>query len=323
MKGKHKITVKNQHIQYTLELERNITILSGNSGTGKTTLVALLSDYENLGKKSGVTIQCDKSCRVLSGIDWLVRLEQIRDSIVFVDEGNEFLSSVDFARAVKNSDNYYVLVTRESLYSLPYSVDAVLELKKTRSKSKRTYNRAYPYYKNIPKFTEQLNSVNVILSEDSGSGFEMFSNIAERYGIAAETADGKSNIYDYLQKNKDKRIMVVADGAAFGAEMEKVHKFSLLYPDRVVLYLPESFEWLLLKAGLVYDSEIRDILNNPSEFIESRIYLSWEQFFTELIIRKTEADTYKRYSKNKLALFYLQPKNVDSVVSVIEKNTGK
>lgn len=129
MKGKHKIEVRSKRIVFTIELERNITILRGDSATGKTTLIKMLSDYETYGRKSGVTVVCDKTCRVLAGVYWETQLNTIRDSIVFVDEGSTFVSSLDFARAFKRTDNYYVLVTRENLSTLPYSVNAILELK--------------------------------------------------------------------------------------------------------------------------------------------------------------------------------------------------
>lgn len=45
MKGKHKIEVRSKRIVFTIELERNITILRGDSATGKTTLVEMLSAY--------------------------------------------------------------------------------------------------------------------------------------------------------------------------------------------------------------------------------------------------------------------------------------
>ena len=48
-----------------------------------------------------------------------------RDSIVFIDEGNEFVRSDDFAREIQKTDNYYVIISRESLPSLPYSVDEI------------------------------------------------------------------------------------------------------------------------------------------------------------------------------------------------------
>ena len=58
----------------------------------------------------------------------------------------------------------------------------------------------------------------------------------------------------------------------------------------------ESFEWLLLKANLFRDSSIKDILEKPEEYIDSKEFLSWEQFFTSLIIEVSK-DTYLQYSK--------------------------
>lgn len=119
-----RIEVRSGRVVFTIELERNITILRGDSATGKTTLVEMLQAYETYGRQSGVTVSCDKPCRVLSGVNWELQLNATHDSIVFVDEGSTFVSSLDFARAIQHSDNYYVLVTREDLSTLPYSVNA-------------------------------------------------------------------------------------------------------------------------------------------------------------------------------------------------------
>ena len=56
MKGKHKIEVRSGRVVFTIELERNITILRGDSATGKTTLVEMLQAYETYGRQSGVTV---------------------------------------------------------------------------------------------------------------------------------------------------------------------------------------------------------------------------------------------------------------------------
>ena len=56
VKGKYKIRVSNSRVAYTLELERNITILTGESGIGKTVLVRLIQNYEEAGKQSGVSV---------------------------------------------------------------------------------------------------------------------------------------------------------------------------------------------------------------------------------------------------------------------------
>lgn len=70
MKGKHKIEVRSKRIVFTIELERNITILRGDSATGKTTLVEMLSAYENYGRKAVLRLSVTKraeSCPVHSG----------------------------------------------------------------------------------------------------------------------------------------------------------------------------------------------------------------------------------------------------------------
>ena len=148
MRGTYEVKVSNVNVSFTLELERNITILSGDSATGKTTLIEMLRDFEESGRSSGVTVHCKRPCRVLTNADWEYRLNGIRDSIVFLDEGNSFVKSEAFARAIQNSSNYYVIVTRESLYHLPYSVKAILKLKTTGRRGK-TYVRAYPQYDHL------------------------------------------------------------------------------------------------------------------------------------------------------------------------------
>lgn len=39
------VSVRNSRNSYTFALKRNITILSGDSGTGKTTLYNMIADY--------------------------------------------------------------------------------------------------------------------------------------------------------------------------------------------------------------------------------------------------------------------------------------
>ena len=300
MKGKHSIVVRNRRVQFALELERNITVIRGDSATGKTTMLGMLRDYEELGAQSGVTVQCDKPCRTLTSRDWESQLSRMKDSIVFVDEGNAFVSSRAFAQAICGSSNYYVLITRESLYQLPYSVEAVLELRTTTRREKCTYNKAYPYYGTLEHAASEMDRSDRILTEDS--------------------KNGKSNIYACLEERSNDKTLVIADGAAFGAEMEKIYRFLKLHPSQVMLYLPESFEWLILKSGIVHNAKLADILERPEEYIDSAKYFSWEQFFTELLIQLTSERDYMRYGKQSLAPFYLQAENIRKVISAMERD---
>lgn len=147
------------------------------------------------------------------------------DSIVFVDEGSTFVSSLDFARAIQHSDNYYVLVTREDLSTLPYSVNAILELKKTTSRFKRTYNKAYPVYDSLTASNVQLEGVEKVLTEDANSGYQLFTKIGEKYGIVCISAAGKDNIKQRIFPMKSEKVLVIADGAAFGPQMNDIYAY--------------------------------------------------------------------------------------------------
>lgn len=54
MRGKHRVIVKNNKLHYEFEIKRNITIIQGDSATGKTTLIEMINQYQNLGTSSGI-----------------------------------------------------------------------------------------------------------------------------------------------------------------------------------------------------------------------------------------------------------------------------
>ena len=60
MKGIYKITVTNSKVKYEFSIKRNITIIRGDSATGKTTLVEMINEYYESGEQSGITLNCDK-----------------------------------------------------------------------------------------------------------------------------------------------------------------------------------------------------------------------------------------------------------------------
>ena len=159
MIGKYEIKVSNSKVSFTLTVERNITIIRGDSATGKTTLISLLRDYEENGRSSGVTVQCKKPCRTLNGRYWDYQLGHIDDSIVFIDEGNPFVASIEFASAIQKTDNYYVIVTRESISALPYSVEEIYGIRNSGKygRLKQTYNEMYHIY-NVETIVNDIQS---------------------------------------------------------------------------------------------------------------------------------------------------------------------
>ena len=203
MKGKHRIVVSTKRQKYEFELRCRLTLLRGDSATGKTTLIEMIQDHENDPLGSPVELISDKKCYVLEGALWKEQLAGITDSIVFIDEGNTFVKAEEFAGVIQNTDNYYVMRLMES------------------------------------------------------------------------------------RKN-------------------------------IVLYLPESFEWLILSAGVLKNAAMEKILKNPSEYVESRNYFSWERFFTALLIEETKG-TYLAYFKRNLNPVYLNESIKTAILSQMKK----
>ena len=80
-----------------------------------------------------------------------MRLAGYHDRIIFIDERNAFLRSKRFAASVKGADNYFVIIYRDSLYELPYSIEEISGLRETRDSQKyrnprRVYNEQYYLY---------------------------------------------------------------------------------------------------------------------------------------------------------------------------------
>ncbi len=44
MRGKHRVIVSTKRLKYDFELRRNLTIIRGDSATGKTTLVDMIQE---------------------------------------------------------------------------------------------------------------------------------------------------------------------------------------------------------------------------------------------------------------------------------------
>ena len=100
MKGKYRVVVQNNRLHYEFEIRRNVTIIQGDSATGKTTLINMLRQAENLGRSSGVDVVCEVPCRVLEGANWKLLLQNMHGNIIFTDEENAFINTEEFAAEV-------------------------------------------------------------------------------------------------------------------------------------------------------------------------------------------------------------------------------
>lgn len=315
MKGKYKVIVRNNKLHYEFEIKRNITIIQGDSATGKTTLINMLRQAENLGESSGVDVLSNVPCRILEGVSWKLILQNTAGTIFFIDEENAFINTEEFAAEVRGSDNYFVLITRENLYNLPYSVEEIYGLYASGryQNTKKIYQQMYRIYSDIQELPIKPE---LFIVEDSNSGYEFFKAVSDERNLECESAGGKSNIFSKIKNVKNREVCVIADGAAIGPEMNGLYEISHKKKN-IHLYLPESFEWIVLKSGLIDDREIRKILETPELFINSKKYFSWERFFTNLLIEKTK-NSYLQYRKSAINKTYLHSKNKEKILNCIE-----
>lgn len=315
MKGSYHVEVKNREASFKFDLFRNITIVRGDSGTGKTTLFEMIADYTRLGEKSGVNIACGRKCIALIDSEWQYKLQHTHDSIVFIDEGFEPLATEEFAAVIKGTNNYYVIFCRENLHEIPYSVEEIYEIKA--SGKYHSFKKLYKSTSRHVYYSErapQKAAFDVLITEDAKSGYEFFSGYFRDSGAVCLSAESNSAVFKRVQENRGKKLLVIADGAAFGAEIDRVLK-SGSSADLIVC-LPESFEWLILKSGLIKADQLQAILENPSDYIESSEFFSWENFFEKYLIEKT-TDTLFQYAKRKLNPVYLIPINADRIIAEI------
>lgn len=150
MKGSHRVIVESRKVKYDFIIKRNITILTGDSGSGKTILIDLIRDYRRYGTDSGVFLSCDCECRTIDNEDWERQIEEVSNSIIFIDEGNRFINSKRFAEIVKKSDDYFVLAVREKLPMIPYSVNEIYGFRKSGKfhETRQQYNEMYHLFSN-------------------------------------------------------------------------------------------------------------------------------------------------------------------------------
>ena len=150
MKGNIKVVVSTKKLRYELNLRRNITIIQGDSATGKTTLIQIINNYLSSRTGPGTDVIFKKKCAVLSGDleSVLIRLERLSDTIVFANEQEHFLYPKRFAAAVLKSDCYFVFITRDDLHTLPYSVNEIYCLKNSGyyQNTRQVYNSLHQIY---------------------------------------------------------------------------------------------------------------------------------------------------------------------------------
>lgn len=117
MRGKYFLKIRNNRVSYDLHFDRCVTIIKGDSGTGKTNLINMLRSYITCGKSSGITLETNiANIRILwFSEDWKNELNRYKDCIFFADSGNDYILSEEFINLLSVTGSYVVYITRSGL----------------------------------------------------------------------------------------------------------------------------------------------------------------------------------------------------------------
>ena len=111
METKHDILIQNKrNVQFKFSIRRKITIIRGDSATGKTTLFQMVSDA-NSSRLSGVTVSCDVPIVALYENGYKYELENESGKIYIVDEDFGPLKTKEFSSLVLKSLICFIIIT--------------------------------------------------------------------------------------------------------------------------------------------------------------------------------------------------------------------
>jgi len=296
MKGKYEIEISNRRMTFQLEIERNVTVIKGNSGTGKTTLIRMLLGYLEQGKRSGIHVKTNGNVALsvfTQLTHWDSELERLHETIIFIDESVDYIYTKAFQMTFMHSDNYLVVISRSGKFNhLPYAINSIYELR-TIQQQNMTFTKMYHFYK-----TEHvIENTDLLITEDANAGRQMMENI---YDCSIYSAHGNSNIPKTMLAHmaEANAMNVLVDGAAYGGYIAKTLDIATLHGNTFI-YAPESFEYLLLNTNM-YQRYLNDELKRTWDYCDSEKHLTWEQYYTELLNQISFEHYGFHYSKNRL-----------------------
>lgn len=242
METQHDILVQNKRdIQFKITINRKFTLIRGDSATGKSTLFQMVSDART-SVQAGINIACDVPVVALHETGYKYELSNENGKIYIIDEDFSPVKTKEFAALALKSDNCFIIITRESLPSIPYSYKEIYKIKT--SGKYHSLERIYMDYDTITEMDKMV-------TEDEDSGLEYYQAL---YGDKVTTSHGNSNLSKYGAQN----TLLIGDGCAIGAYIQD------LILTGSALYLPESFEWKLLKNGMFAKCEkVKELIATP------------------------------------------------------------
>lgn len=267
------IEVRNKRYNCDLTLKHKVSVIKGDSGTGKTWLTKALADVSG-GYK--VTYSRQVTPVFLNAHEWEHQLTgEYEHTPLFIVDDCDFVFTKEFGNLFNATGVcYLILIIRasvrvdklERMNTISISGDAIYDFV-----SDGIEHTIIP---DIDFKTIQVNKeihCDKILCEDSGSGFTFFKHLYGSNNVVSSF--GKDNIINHIVSNYDmyndlNSLLLIVDYSAIGLRLKEilsVLKFCKINVYMIVKY--KSFEYMLLRSNMfsIPEEDIcRDELNYPS-----------------------------------------------------------
>ena len=290
------LKIESRKYKFEGQFERRISIIHGDSATGKSSLTEILKI-----KSSDVMIKCSVKILILADDTWKSTISANTDALLIADD-LRCVEQKDFAdvcsKYLVENNLYLVIINRadlsefdrdrnngngEHLTRLSISLNSIYSFCTDGIKHWLRNDR-------LPFFND-LSAIDCIITEDTKNGFEFWNNL---FNNVEHSSDGRDSLVKDLEKhNPTQKILVLLDTAAYGSNYEHF-KRKLCDSGYNIGICPiyECFEYVLLKSNLLKDnpivtSELSDVHRFANKFV------SWENYFEDLIDRSTYKKLYR------------------------------
>ena len=155
------LNIKTPYISYEIEFNRKVTIIQGDSGTGKSKIIETRNEMWDTGLGEIYTSN-NIPVSVIENIpDWERILDVDETRLFIVDEDCNFVMSNRFADIVHRSRSYFIIINRDPIKGLNYSYKDIYEMKNSGkfNRTIRKYNDEDMYYKILEDETNNTPSI--------------------------------------------------------------------------------------------------------------------------------------------------------------------
>lgn len=298
-KSSVKLELHSNIMNIDIVLDRRFTVVRGDSGTGKTTLVSLIRE-----NAPDIEIESTLDIRIADDTTWDILMQGSTNSIIIFDD-LDCVNTTKFAHLYSRyavANNLYLLLFARDDFNnytaedpqlmsfdlakgISYSSNSVFSLQQV-----GTQYFLQPYY-DLPGFATDF--VNVLV-EDSTSGFEFFKQLFSDTDINVIAAsNGKSSFCSDASKI-DGKTLLLYDSAAFGCHMEQLMNEVISQKCVIILEDYECFEEFILQTSFFnMRKDVQLILKDIPKY--ANLFSSWEAFY-EGVINKLSTKSYYRYT---------------------------